>query len=217
MRKLKTRFVIALLLYGLFALAAFFVIEGKTAPFDAAIYAYVAKHITPRNTEFMRFLSDCGDIAAVVAICAALLLVPFARTRFGVPLACNTMLTAAANETIKRLVARPRPEILRLAEEASYSFPSGHAMNNAALYAMLAFLIFRCTWKPAYRVPALAAAVICPFLIGLSRVYLGVHFASDVAAGWILGVAISLTADTVLSFFDKKKHTHVVSYDNLKY
>lgn len=214
MKQFKLRLTILIALYAAFAIAAFLVVQGKTVPFDDAVYAFAAARITPARTSALSFIADFGGTAAVVAICFVLLLLPFTRVHFGLPVSLNATVSALANEGIKRFIARPRPDILRLVAETNYSFPSGHAMNNAALYAMLVFLVFRCTWKQAYRLPALAAALFLPLAIGASRVYLGVHYASDVLAGWILGLAIALTLDTVFALHERRKTPHVRYYSD---
>jgi len=86
---------------------------------------------------------------------------------------------------------------LPMVTETGYGFPSGHAMNNAALYTMIILIVFRLTKSNKIRIPVLIGGIAITFLIGVSRIYLGVHHTGDVLAGWIMGITIALFTDTV--------------------
>lgn len=97
---------------------------------------------------------------------------------------------ASLNELLKSIYGRERPdEALRLIEIHSLSFPSGHAMSSATIYLTLAVLLSRLAERRREKIYLFAAALLLSFLIGLSRVYLGVHYPTDVIAGWAAGVA----------------------------
>lgn len=94
--------------------------------------------------------------------------------------------TFALQEGVKALVARPRPELWpRLVETGGYAFPSGHALAAATFYPLLAWILTRT--RPRLRLPALGAGVAVALLVGFGRLYLGVHWPSDVLGGWLLG------------------------------
>jgi undecaprenyl-diphosphatase len=90
---------------------------------------------------------------------------------------------------LKNAVARPRPPLnLRLVPDNGWSFPSGHAIKSAAVYFSLAYLFVRNEFGPLVVAMSYVLGAALPMLIGISRVYLGVHWPSDVVAGWALGV-----------------------------
>jgi undecaprenyl-diphosphatase len=98
----------------------------------------------------------------------------------------GSLLTTAA----KLMFARPRPELVaHLVDVSSYSFPSGHAMSSAVTYLTLGALLARTQARRRMKIYLLATAVVLTLIIGASRVYLGVHWPSDVLAGWSLGSA----------------------------
>lgn len=93
------------------------------------------------------------------------------------------------NDLLKLAFARPRPEeIWRMAGASGYSFPSGHAMASASIYGAIALVL--ATFFPRLRLPIAITTIVLVFAIGLSRVYLCVHYSSDVMAGWIVGAAL---------------------------
>lgn len=176
----------------LFCLVAGAVALGATAPFDRAAYALLAGLRSPAPTEIARTLDLLGGTRAISAICLLLLVVPGTRMRFGLPVAGTTALSAALNFVVKHAVARPRPDAaLRLIHENGFSFPSGHSMNNMALYAMLVLLVWRYAKDEGTRIAATFAACLYVLAMGASRVYLGVHYASDVIGGFALGYAVA--------------------------
>lgn len=93
----------------------------------------------------------------------------------------------ALNVLLKVLFERNRPELARVVEASGYSFPSGHAMVSLCFYGMLACLLMRRITSPVVRILIAALAVILIGAIGLSRIYLGVHYPTDVAAGYAAG------------------------------
>ncbi len=103
---------------------------------------------------------------------------------------------------LKNIIQRPRPDIINaLIEQNGYSFPSGHSLVPLIFYGMLGYYFFRKAKSLPLKTISIIAPAILVFLIGFSRVYLGVHWVSDVLAGWIFG-AIFLTI--LIRLFNKK-------------
>ncbi|MCL4415370.1 MAG: phosphatase PAP2 family protein [Actinobacteria bacterium] len=100
----------------------------------------------------------------------------------------------ALNNMIKILVKRPRPDISPLATESTYSFPSGHTMSSFIFYALIAYFIFHFTKDKKLATLVSGISILIIILIGISRIYLGVHFPSDVIAGFIAGFWVFVTA-----------------------
>ncbi|HEX2865832.1 MAG TPA: phosphatase PAP2 family protein [Ignavibacteriales bacterium] len=91
---------------------------------------------------------------------------------------------------LKLLIARERPSpVFQLMPEYSHSFPSGHSMMSAVVYLSIAVLLARMQKERIIRIYVVIVALFLTFIIGLSRVYLGVHYPTDVLAGWALGLA----------------------------
>ncbi len=111
----------------------------------------------------------------------------------------------ALNLLLKGLFDRPRPDpVLHLSPVNSPSFPSGHAMESAVIYFTLAALLARLVEPRLLKVYFLGLAALFSFLVGVSRVYLGVHYPSDVLAGWTAGLAWALLCWTVASYLQRQ-------------
>ena len=109
----------------------------------------------------------------------------------------NLILITLLNILLKNIVQRPRPIDYRLIEEVGYSFPSGHSMISMAFYGFIIFLIFR-YGKNKNKVFWEVLLGIIIFLIGISRIYLGVHYASDVVAGFLIAIFYLFVYITVI-------------------
>jgi undecaprenyl-diphosphatase len=109
------------------------------------------------------------------------------------------------NVVLKALFARPRPAFeLHLTEVSSMSFPSGHAMDSAVIYLTMAALLARLVQPRLLKMYFLGLAGFLTVVIGISRVYLGVHYPSDVLAGWTAGLAWATVCWTVASYLQKR-------------
>ncbi|MBQ2265891.1 MAG: phosphatase PAP2 family protein [Clostridia bacterium] len=153
--------------------------------------------------EFMHSFTVFGDTILDVFLIAVLVFLPFTTKKVGIPVAATAIVSTVLNKVIKNIVARPRPdEALRLLEIDGYSFPSGHAMNNAAIYiAIMLCLLPLCKTKTQKGI-VIAIFTIIPLIIGVSRVYFNVHFTSDVICGWCLGAIVALLMSEIP--FNKK-------------
>jgi undecaprenyl-diphosphatase len=97
------------------------------------------------------------------------------------------------NEALKELFQRPRPDVVpHLRDVMSLSFPSGHAMTSAAVYLTLGAMLMRISERPATKIYCMVTAMLVTALVGVTRVYLGVHYPSDVLAGWLVGMSWAL-------------------------
>lgn len=112
--------------------------------------------------------------------------------------------TAVLIKLGKAWIERPRPPGDSLVEAFGYSYPSGHSLASAAVYLTLALVSARHFRTPAYRRTLLTLALITTGAVGLSRVYLGVHYATDVAAGMALGVAWALFMASAFAFAEER-------------
>ncbi len=166
--------------------------DGRVVSIDHDVLRWVLEHRGPVLTTWFQLITALGDVRAVGAVGAIGVGVLVARRRRDLAL----VLVASSSGTwlfvnwLKPLVQRPRPpEAVRLVAASGWSFPSGHAGQGAAMYLALAVLVMLTAHRRSTQVAAIAAGAAAAGLIGLSRVYLGVHWVSDVIAGWSLAIA----------------------------
>lgn len=155
----------------------------------------------PWLTRFMIDITSLGSASVLVTI--VLIVLGYLLSRGNVERAAVTVLATsvgyALSATLKSAFSRPRPDVVpHLVDVTTASFPSGHAMNSAVVYLTLAAMVAQSERSNRVRVYILGAGLCLTGLIGISRVFLGVHWPTDVVAGWAVGAtwaAACLTAD----------------------
>jgi membrane-associated phospholipid phosphatase len=175
-------FCLLLPLWGFAALVGE-VHEKQVFAFDAPILNWLHALATPALNHLFVLISRAGYLWGVVPLDAFILvlLVVLRRFRDGLFFGIAVIGSAVLNIVAKNHYARLRPDLwLSITPETTYSFPSGHAMGSMTL-AMAVIIL---CWPTRARWPMLIASVIFLLLVGVSRVYLGVHYPSDILAGW---------------------------------
>jgi membrane-associated phospholipid phosphatase len=201
----------AFLLLGAFliAAAALFIfgwlaeemLEGDTQRFDSFVRATIHQHANPSLTRLMMGFSFLGSVATVSVLCLVILgvFLYFRQARLAAVLGITMIGMAALDFVLKLAFHRPRPVAFFGPSPSSYSFPSGHAFGALCFYGVLATIFAaRAPGKAAKSFIWTVAAVLIA-MIGLSRIYLGVHYPSDVIAGYCAG-AVWVVA---VGFLDK--------------
>lgn len=165
---------------------------GWTVSFDLRLINFIQGLETPLLTKIMKFFTYLGNpvpLACISAMAFILLSVIFRRNAEGIFFAGVLAGSVLLNETIKQIFRRSRPAFHRIIDIGGFSFPSGHSMAAFSLYGMLAFLLWRHIRSAAGRGLLLFSSAAMILLIGVSRIYLGVHYPSDVAGGYLAGAS----------------------------
>jgi membrane-associated phospholipid phosphatase len=203
--------VLVLVLGGIAAISAGYLFEelaeavGLTTSavyrVDQSIHNWFGHERQPAMTVLLDTATNIGGsigLGAIVTVVAAIL---FARKERAS--AIFVVVTAGTGEILnlglKMIFARARPDLTSAISVARwYSFPSGHAMGSFIIFGALAYIVLRQPWPWGAKSAGLAIAMTMVVLVGLSRVYLGVHWASDIAGGWSAGTV--WLASTVAAF-----------------
>lgn len=164
--------------------------EQVLPQYDQAITDYIISFRNPALTKYFVFITNVGDLYGyliVVGISGVLSYFVFKKWRGVVQTVLVLLLASLSNMMLKRFIDRARPGIEHLVSVETLSYPSGHAMSAMAFYGFVIYLFFR------FKINKFLKTVIIIFLafiilsIGISRIYLGVHYPSDIAGGYIAG------------------------------
>ncbi len=188
---------------GVFAALASFLAAGGVPGWSDQAFTEVLRAATPLPaTQVFAALTHLGDTSTLAALCIAIALTLIAYGRYG--FAVGWVLAVAGNglmiRALKQLFGRVRPlNSEGFVLEHGFSFPSGHSSGAVVAYGMLAYLALRLL-PIRWHLPALLATVALAATIGASRLFLGVHFASDVIAGFASGTAWLALSITVIEY-----------------
>lgn len=185
--------------------------EGETAGIDRNILLWfrtpgdLALPIGPAWLhESARDITALGGftVLTLLTIAATLALLAAGRRRQALVFSVTVIIAQLASGGLKTLNDRPRPTLVPHLDAAmSSSFPSGHAMMSPVVYFTLVAILAARSYGRSFRALMIGSAVLLVIAIGISRIYLGVHWPTDVLAGWTLGSAIALAAWRVLAMF----------------
>jgi undecaprenyl-diphosphatase len=170
---------------------------SATLAMDRAATALVALLRMPLLTRVLWIVTLMGDtrVMVVETLVAAVLLAIWGHPRRAGSVILLLLTGVGVSSLVKGLVSRPRPlaSLALIAVPTSASFPSGHALSGFLLFGTLALMLVASRVPKPLRTWGAAAVGLFALTIGLSRVYLGVHYFSDVLAGWLLGTTMLAT------------------------
>lgn len=160
--------------------------------FDSAVYALVFTYLSEELTRIMRFITFLGSdwglsIISLIILFAAYISKERKYLLRSLMVLVNLAAGASLNYILKQLFHRPRPDLHRLIEIGGYSFPSGHSMSSMIFYGFLIYLIVRYI-KHWFKYTIAGVLCLLVLAIGISRIFLGVHYASDVLGAYIFGL-----------------------------
>ncbi len=139
-------------------------------------------------TPIAKFITNFGG-AIFLSIATVMLFLLIKNKKIGLSIISNIVIITVLNQLLKRILQRPRPTEFRIVEETGYSFPSGHSMVSMAFYGYLIYLIYRYIKNKYVKWTLITILNILICLIGISRIYLGVHYTSDVLGGFLLSIS----------------------------
>lgn len=180
--------VLFICLIGFFALAED-VFNKEIMNGDIVGYKLVSTFlISDFATPIAKFITNFGG--AIILIGLAFTLFIFIKNKkIGVSIISNLAIITVLNQLLKRIVQRPRPTEFRIVEESGYSFPSGHSMVSMAFYGYLIYLIYKYVKNKYLKWISIILLSILICSIGISRIYLGVHYTSDVLGGFSISIS----------------------------
>ena len=163
------------------------VFEKEMMKLDIMGYGIVSSLIDPSVTPIAIVITNLGG-AIVICTLTIILLLLIKNKKISFCILLNLVIATILNILLKNIVQRPRPNEFRLISETGYSFPSGHSMISMAFYGFLIYLIYKYFKNKKLKIVLITFLSILIILIGITRIYLGVHYTSDVIAGFLISV-----------------------------
>jgi len=180
------------------------------AAFDPQLTATFVDHRIAQLPPLARAITFLGDIPVLTGltiVVALLIRARIGRWRPAIILAVGMLGAAVLTFGLKLLIARQRPDFSIVIGTVStgFSFPSGHSLSATVFFLLLAALFWHTNARRVTKLAVIAAAVLLSLAVGLSRIYLGYHWATDVLAGWTLALTWLALLATVLTFLGRSK------------
>lgn len=173
-----------------------FIKTNNTSWFDEPIYNFIISFKDYALTSVMRIISFFASAKWLIGICLVCLISLLWKKYYSLYLMCTLFFSTGCNLILKAILKRDRPSVLWLTNETGFSYPSGHAMASMAFYGAIMVLVKYSNVSSKKAVYISTGILI--FLIGVSRVYLGVHYPSDIIGGWIMGYIILCVLDYIV-------------------
>lgn len=165
---------------------------------DSIFYNLVVQNMrAPTLTTILIIITNLGSAITLISL-TILSIILIKNRKIGLCISLNLIISTLLNVILKNIVQRPRPEGYRLIDESGYSFPSGHSMVNTAFYGLLIYLVLRNVKNSKLKYTLVILISLLIIGIGFSRIYLGVHYASDVLAGFLISIAYLVVFTTFM-------------------
>ena len=170
---------------------------------DVAGYNMVSEYLISDNvTPIAKAITQLGGAIFLIGLSITLAII-IKNKKIGILIWVNIAISTLLNQILKFIIQRPRPTEFRIIDERGYSFPSGHSMISATFYGFLIYLIYKNVKNKYLKYSLIIMLVILILLIGTSRIYLGVHYTSDVLAGFLIAISYLIIFTTVSDLWIK--------------
>ncbi len=196
--KRNLKWIIALVSLILFFLIIRSIYRESIITFDNFYYDNIRVLISDRMTFFVKMVTSLGSAIALISLTVLVMLI-FRNKKYGILTGVNLLVIFLFNLLLKFIFARPRPIDINLIEESGYSFPSAHAMVSTAFYGFFVYLICKTNLSKKLKWFYSILLSILIIFICITRVYLGVHYASDVFGGALLSIAYLVLFTSIVS------------------
>lgn len=173
------------------------VFEKEIMKLDILGYGLISTIISENITPIAIVITNFGGAITLIGLTIIFLLI-MKNKKMSFSILLNLVIVTFLNIFLKNIIQRPRPDDFRLINETGYSFPSGHSMISMAYYGYLIYLIFKFVKNKKLKTFLITFLCILILTIGLSRIYLGVHYTSDVIAGFVLSVSYLIIYTSII-------------------
>ena len=202
MKKINKKIFIPISLLFLFIINTILVISNKVSLIDKSIHDFVIKFSSEITTSIMKIFTFFGSTIFIVILSIILFIIFIILKQKDKAFKTEgaIIISTIINNIIKIIIRRPRPEYITVVEK-TFSYPSGHTMASTTLYGILLYLLLKSNLNKTYKIGFGIILGNLPLLVGISRIYLGAHFFTDVFGGYLLSGIIL----TIVYYIDEIK------------
>ena len=192
---MRNRIIICILALFLWTIL---VLTDNIEWFDSIVYETITLIKSDRMTNVMKLFTSFCDVKLMVILSLISLLGLIWKRKESIYLVGTLGLATILNLGLKNIFTRERPTILRLIEETGFSYPSGHAMGSMAFYGSIIVIVknLKIDKKYKYIINSILGFII--LMVGISRIYLGVHYPSDILGGWLISFILLNILDYII-------------------
>jgi len=183
--KKNRKIIISLIALVLFGIITITLLQGHTIKLDNKIHEYIIAIRNENLTKIMLIITNICSIFWLTLISICLILI-IKQKKVSLYIILNLINSIILSQVFKLLIKRERPIIINLIEESGYSYPSGHSMISMAFFGLIAYLIYKNMTNKLKKTVLITIILLIISLIGFSRIYLGVHYFSDVISGFLI-------------------------------
>ena len=181
------------------------VINEEIVETDTKGYKIISTYLISNNvTPIAKTITKFGGTFWLIVLSIVLFLI-IKNKKIGKSIFLNLGCSALTNFTLKQIIQRPRPTEYRIIDESGYSLPSGHSMVSMSFYGYLIYLIIKKIKNKYLKISLVTLLTILIISIGISRIYLGVHYTSDVLAGFLVAISYLIIYINIIKNFIEDK------------
>lgn len=182
------KWIICFIFLAIFIFLGILVLTKNDIYIDSIVYNFISKYISNNLTIIFKLLTNIASILIVILVIIFTFLF-FKNKKYGIFMSLNLLIITIFQFILKAIFSRTRPVDINLIEENGYSYPSGHSLTAMALYGFIIYLIFKSDLNKRSKLIYITLFSLLIFIVGLSRIYLGVHFFTDVVGAFSFGLA----------------------------
>lgn len=200
---MKNKKYIIISLSILFVILSILVMLDLTVGIDDFVYNLITFKQNNIITNIYKSITFLGSTTFIILLCIVFLImfIILKKKNTGIIISVVLIISTIVNNILKIIFRRSRPEVLALVVEDSFSFPSGHTMASVSMYGILIYIILKSNLNKKLKIILSIILGLLPLLVGLSRVYLGAHFITDIIGAFIISSILLLIE---INIIDKK-------------
>lgn len=203
------KYYIPFTLLVLFIINSLLVVNNKYNVIDKNVHDFVIKFSSETMTKIMKVFTFLGSTPFIIGLCILIFIILMLLKKKDYAFKCAGILVISTllNNIVKVIIRRPRPEYITVIEN-TFSYPSGHTMASVTLYGFLIYYLFKTKISKSYKILFSILLGIIPFVVAISRIYLGAHYFSDVFGAMLLSLALLTSIDLLYDKVKKNNKTN---------